>query len=273
MYILLFLSLLALGVVTIRSGVLFERRGRVLTGSCIVVATFLFFALLSFWGEMAWFEAAGFTRRFWTVVGVKALLVALGALIVVGGTFALTAFAPLPRRLKILTAAGAGILGALWAVSHWTIVMKFLARVDAGVVDPIHGRDAGFYLFTLPLYDAIFWMLLGITVLSFALALLSRLASRGGCGLLSGDGSIAHRLGPLRSCRGAGIRFGVGDLSRLLPLALLDLGRRRRPGLDRRARAPAGIRWRGRRFRSDRVVALDTASQTTACLSLATGTL
>jgi hypothetical protein len=33
-----------------------------------------FFALLDFWGEMFWFEAVGYERRFWTAVFARLIV-------------------------------------------------------------------------------------------------------------------------------------------------------------------------------------------------------
>jgi len=68
MYIALLLLLLALGGAAIFNGVQRDRPRTLAIGCLIVLLTVLFFGLLSFWGEMLWFEELGQSQRFWTVV-------------------------------------------------------------------------------------------------------------------------------------------------------------------------------------------------------------
>ncbi len=48
-----------------------------------------------------------------------------------------------------------GILGALWGSNLWSQILFFLNGVETGVKDPILGKDVGFYLFKLPLYESL----------------------------------------------------------------------------------------------------------------------
>ena len=73
MYWLLLLGLLGLGVLLVRSGFVRNSRRRVVAGLLVVAGAFLFFALLGFWAEMLWFEAAGYASRFWRMVAAKLL--------------------------------------------------------------------------------------------------------------------------------------------------------------------------------------------------------
>ena len=72
MYWLLLLGLLGLGGWILRSGLERRSRARRAAGILAIAGTFLFFALLSFWGEMLWFEAAGYAGRFWRMVAAQA---------------------------------------------------------------------------------------------------------------------------------------------------------------------------------------------------------
>jgi len=62
------------------------------------------------------------------------------------------------------------LVGAAWGAMNWDVALKFLNRVSAGVSDPILGRDAGFYLFALPFYDFVYWLLLGLAFISLLAA-------------------------------------------------------------------------------------------------------
>ncbi|MCB0878429.1 MAG: UPF0182 family protein [Thermoleophilia bacterium] len=49
----------------------------------------------------------------------------------------------------------AGVLAGLIASSRWEVVLRWLGRTDFGVTDPHFGRDASFYVFTMPLLELI----------------------------------------------------------------------------------------------------------------------
>ena len=78
MYIVLLVSLLAFGSTLVFNGVRFHRIKPLLVGSLIFLFTGLFFGLLSFWGEMLWFEELGQSQRFWTAVSAQVGFAALG---------------------------------------------------------------------------------------------------------------------------------------------------------------------------------------------------
>ena len=59
----------------------------------------------------------------------------------------------------------------LGASGLWIIFLKFLHACKFGIVDPIFAKDAGFYVFQLPLYDFIQkWYLLCIVIVFIAVA-------------------------------------------------------------------------------------------------------
>ena len=142
-----------------------------LVGSAILLFTGLFFGLLSFWGEMLWFQELGQSERFWTVVFARSGFAALGALL--GGltVFALTLSVPGESRFSRLWPAVAGALwGALWGCWNWQTILRYFSSVATGIPDPVFKRDAGFYLFTLPFYDNLYWSLLAIAAIALTAA-------------------------------------------------------------------------------------------------------
>ena len=76
-----------------------------------------------------------------------------------------------PQHLRWLT-AGAALLAGLFVASiasgQWLVVLQYLNAVPFGEADPLFGRDAGFYIFTLPLLDIVRSLLLAVLVLSIA---------------------------------------------------------------------------------------------------------
>ena len=74
-----------------------------------------------------------------------------------------------PRHLRWL-AAGVAVLAALFmsgvASGQWLLVLQYLDATPFGEFDPLFGRDAGFYIFTLPLLDLVRNLLLVIVGLA-----------------------------------------------------------------------------------------------------------
>ncbi len=59
------------------------------------------------------------------------------------------------KGFGLFVAAFGGVLSGLWGSSLWPVVLGFLNSVSTGKVDPIFGKDLSFYLFKLPLYQAL----------------------------------------------------------------------------------------------------------------------
>ncbi|MCW2961473.1 MAG: hypothetical protein JWM25_659 [Thermoleophilia bacterium] len=59
-----------------------------------------------------------------------------------------------------------GIIAGLVMSSRWETVLRFLGRSDFGVTDPHFGKDASFYVFTMPLLELIARSLQVVLVLS-----------------------------------------------------------------------------------------------------------
>ncbi len=169
MYFLLLIGLLALGAFLAGTGVLRDRRRRTAAGCLVAVAAPLFFALLSFWGELLWFEAAGYGSTFWRRVAAMVVATVFGAAAGSGGV-ALT-YRGLPGTvpwLRALAVIAGGLVGAVIGLGSWEEGLLFLHRVSAGATEPIFGRDAGFYLFVLPILDRLYLLLIAIALLGFA---------------------------------------------------------------------------------------------------------
>lgn len=59
------------------------------------------------------------------------------------------------KLFGVLISLFVGILGALWGSGMWSHILVFLNGASTGVSDPVFGKDIGFYLFKLPLYEAL----------------------------------------------------------------------------------------------------------------------
>jgi hypothetical protein len=179
MYLLLLAGLLAGGAFVVVLGLRRQRRGVLWTGILVCVAVVGFFALLDFWGEMFWFEAVGHAQRFWTAV--LARLVAGAAAASVAAFLLALLMWPLGERPSLLRrwpAVVAVALGIIWGLSFWERGLLFLYQVPSGFVEPFLGRDTSFYLFTLPLLDAVYWLMIGVALLTILVAGLNLLVAQ-----------------------------------------------------------------------------------------------
>ena len=156
MYILLLASLLCLGAWLLH-------RGRIRLSATILVATLAFFGLMSFWGEMLWFDQLGYGQRFWVFVVARIGSVAAGAGLAYATGFLLASRSgPHLRRFVALLSAGAG---AVWGLLCWQSALLFVYGVDTNISDPMLGTNTGFYLFSLPFYDSLFWLALSVSLI------------------------------------------------------------------------------------------------------------
>jgi uncharacterized membrane protein (UPF0182 family) len=57
------------------------------------------------------------------------------------------------KPLTIISGFLAGFLAGIWSSSLWKEVLVFQNRIYVGISDPIFGKDIGFYLFELPLFE------------------------------------------------------------------------------------------------------------------------
>jgi uncharacterized membrane protein (UPF0182 family) len=174
MYIALLLFLLCVAAALVLFGVYRRSPFRIIVGCFLATGTVVFFWWLGFWGEFLWFEALGYSSRFWKTFLTQGLFACMGAFFGLLSVFLLTAGT---QRQDIWSGLGAGLLGALiggsWGFSHWDTVLKYWNRVSTQIHEPILERDTGFYLFTLPLYDALYAILLGFTLIALGAAVLT----------------------------------------------------------------------------------------------------
>jgi hypothetical protein len=194
MYIALLLLCLAPGGASLFYGLKRRRFKNVLTGVAVLLFTGTFFGLMSFWGEMLWFEELGQTQRFWTAVSAEGGFAVLAAL--VGGIGVLLLTLPVPVRGplgRILPAAAGALGGGVWGLWNWQIILQYIYRISTEIRDPILHRNTGFYLFTLPFYDALYWGLLWITAIALTAVLRFAIDSRN-FGKAESGGATPYRL-------------------------------------------------------------------------------
>src|SRR5438876_8679548 len=155
----------------------------------VLFAVLLLFNLVPLAAEWLWFQALGYQRVFTTRLVAEAVLgVGVGGLVFaflyVNLRIAQRGLVPNPlvvqvssgaaavdvtrllRRLALPTALGLALLFGLGAAAGWLGVLQFLHRTSFGVIDPIFGRDVGYYAFTLPVIAGAIGLLIGVTTLT-----------------------------------------------------------------------------------------------------------
>jgi hypothetical protein len=173
----------------------------------IVVILLCFSTFISYWVDMLWFGALGFSSVFWTSLGLE-----WG----VFGAFAVVTFAVLYGAFLALRSAhgndlpsthtivfggqpvelpvarvlnGAALVIAFLIAVGTAVAMKsdwpvyalwWHSAAGAGAVDPILGKPLNFYLFTLPVWQLIAGWLLTMAVMVCVLAGLFLMVAGGG---------------------------------------------------------------------------------------------
>ncbi|PTD94096.1 membrane protein [archaeon SCG-AAA382B04] len=138
-------------------------------GIIVLVAIIASSSLINLYTDWVWFSSIGYLGVFSKTLFTKVALFVVGGVFVFGLVYLNLWFS---RKylgkteldnVLILGALGVGALGGLSLVGSWNRVLLFLNQSSFGVVDPIFGKDVGFYVFTLPILGLIKnFLLLGI---------------------------------------------------------------------------------------------------------------
>ncbi|HEA29629.1 MAG TPA: UPF0182 family protein [Leeuwenhoekiella sp.] len=161
--------LIVFGGFLVFRGITKKEKSQVILGIAVALFAWLLFWWIDFWGEKLWFDSIGYNARFWTLYLAK-LGFALAGAVIAGLLVALLTFS-VPRTNFYLRRAAIGfgaLVGGFWGLGNWTVFLKFWHRVADPVTDPIFGKNVGFYLFSLPFYDALYTIILLVAFLSIA---------------------------------------------------------------------------------------------------------
>jgi hypothetical protein len=151
---------------------------RLLVALLLLVLLVLAPTLARWYTDWLWFGEVGYRRVFWVP-----LLSRLGVTLVVGGFLFVLLYLnvlPLlrrftrapdvidlggrgrlarrlggggPARLTALLIAAVALLVGIAASDRWTMFQQFVHAVPFGATDPLFGRDVGFFMFRLPVYQ------------------------------------------------------------------------------------------------------------------------
>jgi uncharacterized membrane protein (UPF0182 family) len=157
------------------------KKGLWVVGGLVIIALAVLSLFMHYYGDWLWFQNMGFSQVFTTVLWAKVSAFAVFFLIfaILGGVNIFIArrwgapsrslravspqspvtsleilfhdrYAPYVWGLIVLFLSG--IMG-MNASNSWMTFLQFLHQSQFGVADPIFSKDAGFYLFKLPLFN------------------------------------------------------------------------------------------------------------------------
>jgi uncharacterized membrane protein (UPF0182 family) len=151
-------------------------------------------AFAEFYTDWLWFQEVGYEQVFLRSITARSLVTAgvfLVAFALLAGNLllAMKALRPRPfmiatpqgpqtilidpttlRPLALLAAAAIALMIGLFSGAQWQAWLYFIHGVPFGKVDPILGRDIGFYVFTMPLLEHVQGLLTFIAFLMLAVA-------------------------------------------------------------------------------------------------------
>ncbi|HMY20318.1 MAG TPA: UPF0182 family protein, partial [Polyangium sp.] len=103
MYIALLIVSLSVGIGLAAFGRLHQRRGLLIGGGILTLATLGFFGFMSFWGELLWFAEVGYVRRFWTRIIAETVTILVGSIVAAGLVWLLTwPLSPQAKNTRLL---------------------------------------------------------------------------------------------------------------------------------------------------------------------------
>lgn len=166
-----------------------HHRGKLWILAAVILLVLSLSRVLSIYISALWFESLGYSSVYWYVFKVKAGLFAVCTVLttlLLGATFLLFqrlfgAYAFENRTIvlnnqpfqfspaKFIRPLGwivSGLFGLIYGFNmkeHWRQFALYWHQPPTAVHDPIFGKSLGFYLFSLPLYDALSSWLLGVT--------------------------------------------------------------------------------------------------------------
>ncbi len=176
MYTILYILLLLSAVFIIYRGSKKNIRSTQIAGISFGLLVILFFWFLGFWGEKLWFDAVGYSNRFWKVWNTKilAFLIAFffSGLLVYLLTLTIHRSRKLIRNIAAVTGA---VIGGIWWFGEWEVILKFFNAVETSSMDPVLGRNTGFYMFIFPFLSTLYSSILVICIISLIAVVLSKI--------------------------------------------------------------------------------------------------
>ncbi|UUX93106.1 UPF0182 family membrane protein [Methanoplanus endosymbiosus] len=143
-------------------------------------------ALISFLGDYYWFDSVGYAGIFLNIIAVSVILGVISAVVFFGFSYICARISlksaanggdvsVINKRIVMLLCAIGALFGGLSVSSQWETVLMFLNQSPFGILDPIFGLDAGFYVFSLPFFNLVVNFFIGIVIFSTIVSFLGYL--------------------------------------------------------------------------------------------------
>src|SRR3972149_3743007 len=115
----------------------------------LLVVLFILMPTLARWyTDWLWFGEVGYRRVFWVP-----LLSRIGVTVVVGGILFLLLYLNVLPPLAPSVIGVVALLVGISASDRWTMFQQYVHAVAFGAADPLFGKDVGFFMFRLPVYQ------------------------------------------------------------------------------------------------------------------------
>ena len=148
--------------------------GRILALAGALFGLFLFGEISVLLSDFWFMESLGLESVFWTNFRTGAALFAVALVVGFAGVAAAgltNPVGPRARRFALGSGALAGLVGAYFLSGEYLDFLLAFGGTGFGQVDPIFGKDIGFYVFTLPGAWTGWWWALSAVGLGFVFAL------------------------------------------------------------------------------------------------------
>lgn len=174
MFTLIYLLLLVGAGAVLVAGLKKKSTGQITSGLLLLLLVLFFFKFLDFWGEKLWFDALGYTNRFWILELAQWGFGLAGFLIGAGLVYLLLLGISRERRwIRYLAMFVGALFAMMWGFGNWSVLLLFFYKVPTAVVDPIFEMTTSFYFFSLPFFNAVLNLLLLLTGIALVASLLA----------------------------------------------------------------------------------------------------
>ncbi len=154
-----------------------RRRWPLVAGLTALLAVLFAARIATFYTDVLWYRSIGFGDVYWSLLATKAGLGVVAGVVVtaiLGGNLLLArrlaptvrvsspqeeaieryreALMPHARSLLLAVAVVLGVLSGLSMVKRWPVYLLWSHAQEFGRVDPVFGRDVGFFVFVLPFH-------------------------------------------------------------------------------------------------------------------------
>jgi len=127
-----------------------------------------------------WYEELGRTDVFWTILipKIKIFFACFAVIMLVFTSFTVLQYKKIfGKKLSlIINIPISGVIAlifGLWIAGEWQSILMYQNQTNMGILDPIFKMDSSYYLFTLPLYNQMFFILKSLLIVALLFSLIT----------------------------------------------------------------------------------------------------